>query len=359
LNDEIDGIAETRVFNISNLDNPVLVNSFGWGANSIDHNLYVKGDRLYEANYTSGLRVFDLSSNPVNPTMIGYYDTYPSNDGQSYDGLWSCFPYFDSGVVLGSDMQRGLFIWKIGQLDPCDVPLGSCADDVDGDGVVGVSDILTIIANWGECGDGTFRPEGDVDDNCCVTVSDLLQVIGQWGAECVPTGACCLSDGTCIDLGADGCSEIGGSYDGDDTTCNATTCPGAGDECNGALTAYFGANAYETNTATPSSPQPDDSDCSDTYLNWSNSQDIWFAWTADFSGSAHFTTCDASSFDTSMVLYSGSCNNQVVCNGDASGEDGCQWYYSAIDMNVKEGETYYIRIGGWNGATGSGTLTIE
>jgi len=359
LNDEIDGIAETRVFNISNLDNPVLANSFGWGVNSIDHNLFVKGDRLYEANYTSGLRVFDLSSNPVNPMMIGYFDTYPDNDGQSYNGLWSCFPYFDSGVVLGSDMQNGLFIWKIGQLDPCDVPLGSCADDVDGDGVVGVSDILTIIANWGECGDGTFRPEGDVDDNCCVTVSDLLQVIGQWGAECVPTGACCLSDGTCIDLGADGCSEIGGSYDGDDTTCNGTTCPGAGDECNGALTAYLGANAYETYTATPSSPQPDESQCSDTYLNWSNSQDIWFAWTAEFSGSAHFTTCDASSFDTSMVLYAGSCNNQVACNGDANGEDGCQWYYSAIDLNVSQGETYYIRIGGWEGETGSGTLTIE
>jgi hypothetical protein len=319
----------------------------------------VKGDRLYEANYTSGLRVFDLSSNPTNPTMIGYYDTYPSNDGQSYNGLWSCFPYFDSGVVLGSDIQRGLFIWKIGQLDPCEVPLGSCADDIDGDGVVGVNDILTIISNWGECGDGTFRPEGDVDDNCCVNVADLLQVIGVWGEACVPTGACCLGDGTCIDLNAAGCNEMGGSYDGSDTTCNTTTCPGAGDECSGAITAYFGANSYETNSATPSSPQPDDSQCAGTYLNWSNSQDIWLEWTAEFSGSAHFSTCDNSSFDTSMVLYTGSCNNQVACNGDASGEDGCQSYYSAIDLNVSQGETYYIRIGGWEGETGSGTLTIE
>jgi hypothetical protein len=60
-----------------------------------------------------------------------------------------------------------------------------------------------------------------------------------------------------------------------------------------------------------------------------------------------------------MVLYTGSCNNQVACNGDASGEDGCQSYYSAIDLNVSKGETYYIRIGGWEGETGSGTLTIE
>ena len=359
VNDETDSIAETRVFNVSDIYNPAHINSFGWGANSIDHNLYVKGDRLYEANYTSGLRVFDLSSNPANPTLIGFFDTYPANNDESYNGLWSCFPYFDSGVVLGSDIQRGLFIWKIGLPDPCDEPLGSCADDVDGDGVVGVNDLLTIIGNWGICGDGSFRPEGDVDGDCCVTVSDLLQLIAQWGVECVPTGACCLGDGTCIDLSDAGCSEMGGLYDGDDTTCNSTTCPGAGDECSVAMTAYLGENAYETDTATPSSPQPDDSQCSGTYLNWSNSQDIWFAWVAEFSGNAHFTTCDSSSFDTSMVVYAGTCDNQIACNGDDSGEDGCQSYYSAIDVNVQTGQTYYIRIGGWEGATGSGTLTID
>ena len=74
---------------------------------------------------------------------------------------------------------------------------------------------------------------------------------------------------------------------------------------------------------------------------------------------AHFTTCDASSYDTSMAIYSGSCAWQVACNGDDSGENGCQAYYSAVDLEVNAGMTYYIRIGGWEGATGSGTLTIE
>ena len=60
-----------------------------------------------------------------------------------------------------------------------------------------------------------------------------------------------------------------------------------------------------------------------------------------------------------MVLYEGSCDNQVACNGDADGEDGCQAYYSALDYNVEAGETYYIRIGGWLGETGEGTLTIK
>ena len=152
---------------------------------------------------------------------------------------------------------------------------------------------------------------------------------------------------------------MGGNYFGDETTCNTTNCPGAGDECSVAMTANTGANSFETNSATPSSPEPDDSMCSGTYLNWDNSQDIWFEWTADFSGNAHFTTCDSSSFDTSMVLYEGTCNNQVDCNGDAYNDTGCQSYHSEIDYNVQAGNTYYIRIGGWQGDTGSGTLTIE
>lgn len=155
------------------------------------------------------------------------------------------------------------------------------------------------------------------------------------------------------------CSEMDGNYYGDDSTCESTNCPGAGDDCSVAMVANLGANSYETNTATPSSPEPDDSMCPGTYMNWDNSQDIWFVWTAELSGNTHFTTCDGSSFDTSMALYEGFCSNQVACNGDSSGEDGCQSYYSAVDFNVTKGEKYYIRIGGWNGATGNGTLTIE
>jgi hypothetical protein len=60
-----------------------------------------------------------------------------------------------------------------------------------------------------------------------------------------------------------------------------------------------------------------------------------------------------------MALYEGSCDNQVSCNGDTSGEDGCQMYYSAIyDWPVSSGATYIIRMGGWNGAAGPGTVTI-
>jgi len=72
--------------------------------------------------------------------------------------------------------------------DPCDDPLDDCATDIDGDNVVAVSDILEVIAAWGLCGDGTFRPTGDVapmpNGDCCVDVADILAVIAAWGNEC-------------------------------------------------------------------------------------------------------------------------------------------------------------------------------
>ncbi len=299
-------------------------------------------------------------------------------------------------------VNASTFIPAGAAVDPCDQPLGDCPEDVDEDGLVAVGDILATVGNWGDCGDGTYRPLGDVDGDCCVTVGDLLSIIAVWGNDCAPTGACCLpgggcsdavteatciaaggdysgddsncasancpepgaccfDDGTCAFTMATDCAALGGGFQGEGTNCKTTDCPvaGAGDECSAPLVAVNGANPFETNTATPSSPEPDESQCSGTYLDWSNCQDIWFLYTPSTSGSVHFTTCDATSYDTSMALYAGSCDNQVACNGDASGENGCQAYYSAIDFNVEAGEAYYIRIGGWQGDTGEGVLTID
>ncbi len=364
INDELDeqsngGQTTTRIINVEDIENPSFVGTFTSGTNATDHNLYTHNGLIFEANYRSGLRIFD-TTNPLNPTQYGYFDTYPDNDSSSMNGLWNVYPYFPSGTVIGSDLERGLFVWKLGILDPCTIPLGNCANDIDGNGTVGVSDILAVIDNWGVSGDGTFRPIGDVDNSCNVDVSDLLQLVGEWGTECIITGSCCLGDASCDDRTESNCSELGGIYGGDDSTCESTNCPGAGDEAAFAIIAETGSNnSYETNTATPSSPAPNEDMCEGTYLDWDNSADIWFIWTADFSGNANFTTCDSSSYDTSMVLYKDNENNQVACNGDGNGGDNCQSYFSEFDYNVSEGETYYIRIGGWQGTTGTGTLTIE
>jgi hypothetical protein len=114
LGDELDegtlGIpSTTHVIDVSNLSNPTLAGTFTNGLTAVTHNGYVKGDLFYQANYSSGLRIFDISD-PVNATEIAWYDTYPADDAVSYNGMWSVYPYLPSGVIVASDRQNGLFI---------------------------------------------------------------------------------------------------------------------------------------------------------------------------------------------------------------------------------------------------------
>ncbi len=110
VDDELDGIPRTSVFDITDLQNPVYMGDFTSGTLAIDHNLYVRDGYIFEANYRSGLRIFDANTDPVNPPQIGWFDTYPENDGDGFDGAWSNYPFFPSGTVIISDINRGLFI---------------------------------------------------------------------------------------------------------------------------------------------------------------------------------------------------------------------------------------------------------
>ncbi len=122
LNDELDeenGLVPTtttRVIDVSDPANPVLVGTFTSGRPSIDHNLYTRDGFIFEANYRSGLRVFD-ASDPVHPVEIAYFDTFPNSDAAQFNGAWSVYPFFPSGTVIVSDIERGLFILDVTALD--------------------------------------------------------------------------------------------------------------------------------------------------------------------------------------------------------------------------------------------------
>jgi hypothetical protein len=51
-----------------------------------------------------------------------------------------------------------------------------CPADFDGDGIVGVSDVLALIAGW-----GGNDPQHDLDGDGTVGVGDILLMIGAWG----------------------------------------------------------------------------------------------------------------------------------------------------------------------------------
>ncbi len=118
LGDEVDEQSfgfntKTLVFDFNDLDNPVASSTYLGPTAATDHNGYVKGNRYYLSNYRAGMRVLDISnigaaSNSM--TETGYFDTYPSSDSASFNGVWSLYPYFPSGNIILGDIERGLFI---------------------------------------------------------------------------------------------------------------------------------------------------------------------------------------------------------------------------------------------------------
>jgi hypothetical protein len=65
---------------------------------------------MYQSNYKSGLRILDMSS-PTEPKEVAHFDTQPYDDnGPGFQGSWSNYPYFDSGIIVVSSIGEGLFV---------------------------------------------------------------------------------------------------------------------------------------------------------------------------------------------------------------------------------------------------------
>jgi choice-of-anchor B domain-containing protein len=138
VSDEVDYIARTTIIDVSDLSNPTFIRDITNGLQSTDHNLYVRNGFIFEANYTSGLRIFD-ASDPINPVEVGYFDTYPANNNPGYDGAWNVYPFFPSGTVIVSDRSGGLFI-----LDPS-AAVGGVPGDMNCDGVLDQKDVGPLV----------------------------------------------------------------------------------------------------------------------------------------------------------------------------------------------------------------------
>jgi choice-of-anchor B domain-containing protein len=130
MNDELDevnlgGPTRTYLWNISDLEAPTSLGYYAGASGSIDHNLYIRDGYAYAANYKGGLRILDLSGiSGGRLSEIGYFDVYPPNDTTGFLGAWSVYPYFDSGTVVVSGIESGLFVLSP-ELLPAAAPNGA------------------------------------------------------------------------------------------------------------------------------------------------------------------------------------------------------------------------------------------
>ena len=125
-NDELDernnasiNFTRTHLWDVSDLDAPVYLGFYEAAVASIDHNLYVHDGLVYEANYTTGLRVLDPSDIANgNLTEVAFIDTHPSKDSlTAFDGAWSTYPFFASGTVIIGDRDEGLIVVRLVEAD--------------------------------------------------------------------------------------------------------------------------------------------------------------------------------------------------------------------------------------------------
>jgi choice-of-anchor B domain-containing protein len=112
--DELTGTVEsttTYVWDLRDLDDPQLRGADSDGNSAIDHNIFVKDGLAYKSNYTSGLRVDDtFKVDQGRLTERGFFDVYPANDDTTFAGTWGNYPYLESGKVLVTGIEEGLFV---------------------------------------------------------------------------------------------------------------------------------------------------------------------------------------------------------------------------------------------------------
>jgi hypothetical protein len=91
-------------------------------------------------------------------------------------------------------------------------------------------------------------------------------------------------------------------------------------------------------------------------------RDIWFTYTADFTGSMEWTTCSTINFDSRLAVYGPNVSCPVsaadlyACNDDGA---GCIGFSSLLIFEVEEGNTYLLRLGGYSGESGIGTFSLQ
>ncbi|MCB0416957.1 MAG: choice-of-anchor B family protein [Bdellovibrionales bacterium] len=118
LGDELDEVqfghkTKTLVWDFSDLHAPKHVGSFHSTENAIDHNMYVKGNLMFQANYDAGLRILKLGDlSKAELSEVGFFDTEPTSNVAEFDGAWSVYPFFKSGTVVVSNIDATLYVLR-------------------------------------------------------------------------------------------------------------------------------------------------------------------------------------------------------------------------------------------------------
>lgn len=136
---------------------------------------YAKLDNnvLYASDPPNGFTIF--SGPPAGPD-VNHTALVVELAGFRDDGI-TLPPIFNVAVYDKADNVMGTFVVSVD-------PAQSCPWDLNGDGVIDVTDVQILQANFGPCPLPCPPCLGDFDGNCVVDVADLTKLQGQVGLAC-------------------------------------------------------------------------------------------------------------------------------------------------------------------------------
>ncbi|MGI8805731.1 MAG: choice-of-anchor B family protein [Thermoleophilaceae bacterium] len=107
----------TYILRAGKLRDPGRVKAHAHGTTAIDHNLYIHGRRIFQSNYTAGLRIQTFNDRTLKEGRlreIGYFDVFPAGDPNDFAGTWSNYRFNSGTVVVSSieDQLSGLFVLR-------------------------------------------------------------------------------------------------------------------------------------------------------------------------------------------------------------------------------------------------------
>ncbi len=198
---------------------------------------------------------------------------------------------------------------------------------------------------------------GPVSFNTCSTNTSYDTCIEIFNADCTNLLSIVCNDDSCglqsaaatsamagdvFNVRVGGFSSATGNFELN-VGCSGAT---ANDECANAIPLIAGFNGlFNTQSATTSSP------------GWpcaGGGNDVWFSFTPICDGNYEFNTCTGATYDTAIELFGGTCAalSPIACNDDFCG------LQSGIQAALVSGTTYYLRVGGYNGARGAFNVDV-
>jgi|CXWL01.1.fsa_nt_gi choice-of-anchor B domain-containing protein len=226
----------TYVWNVSNLEAPVLVGHHAAANPVIDHNQYVRGNFVFQANYQGGLRILridDLAQAAL--TEVGYFDLYPQSNTASFNGAWSVYPYFPSGTVVLNGIEQGMFVLRPNLCTPPATPNAPSAtangdQRIDlawtGSGAPGTT--FTLERGQGTCASALFDPiaTGLTTASFADTAVSGQVTYAYRIREVAASGECASEVSTCVEAATTGACTAAPAFAGVEqaTTPGTTDC---------------------------------------------------------------------------------------------------------------------------------------